>query len=428
MLFKDITILDEDLNIRTNMYVGVRGDKIAYIGDKEPEEDYGAVYSGYRRLLMSAFYNGHAHTPMVLLRGYGENMTLQNWLNKLVFPFEDKLTNDAVYWGTTLGLAESLRFGVVSQNDMYFFCEDMARAVLECGIKSNISRSVVCFTDDDLWDMPSYKEAKSFFENFHGAGAGRLAVDMSLHAEYTSTPKVARQLAEYTRSIGARMHAHVAETKLETEECRQRHGKSPVRYLNDLGLFDSPTVAAHCVWLDEGDYEILAEKGVTVATCPVSNLKLASGLCNQPRLVEHGINLAIGTDGVASNNSINFLEDMKFFAVVYKGAYSDPTVITPREVLYAATRGGALSQGRDDCGKLAVGYKADLIVLDIGKPNMQPEYDLINNIVYSACGGDVVQTMVDGKVLYRNGEFLTIDIERVTNEVQRSVKGILAQL
>ena len=263
MLFKNITLLDENFQIRENMYVGIDGDKITYISNEFPAADFGTVYDGKGKLLMPGFVNTHAHSPMSLLRGYGENMALQDWLNKRIFPFEDKLTGEAVYWGTMLSMAESIRYGIVSTTDMYYFAEDMICAIEESGTKNNLSRSVTCFSDADLWELESAKEMKDIYERFHNYADGKIKVDMSIHAEYTSNPKIVQQMAEYTKEIGANMHVHMSETKLEHEECKQRHGKTPAAYFNSLGLFDTPTTAAHCVWLEPDDYPILKEKGVT---------------------------------------------------------------------------------------------------------------------------------------------------------------------
>lgn len=429
MLFKNISILDENLEVQQGMYVGIKNDKIDYIGKDMPMENYGEEYEGKGRLLMSGFYNAHAHSPMTLLRGYGENMSLQDWLNKRIFPFEDKLDGNAVYWGTMLAMAESFRYGIVSSTDMYYFCEDMVRAIDETGAKNNIGRGVTNFTGEGLYGLQSFAEMKSLFENFHNAANGRIKIDMSLHAEYTSNPQTAREMAEYTKSIGANMHVHVSETKLEHEECKQRHGGlTPIQYLNDAGLLDSKTTAAHCVWVEFEDMEIMKEKGVTVASNPISNLKLASGVCNVPELLRRCINVAIGTDSVSSNNSLNFFEEMKAFALVSKEKYQDPTAITPVQAVYAATRAGALSQGREDCGKLAVGNKADLIVLDIARPNYVPVHNMVTNLVYSGCGGDIVMTMIDGKVVYKDGIYTTIDIEKTMFEVEKATASILRQL
>ena len=429
MLFENITIMDENMVQQNNMFVGIEGNRIDYIGEQKPEKDYGSVYNGKGKLLMSGFYNAHGHSAMTLMRGYGENMSLQDWLNKRIFPFEANLDGEAVYWGTLLAMAESIRYGIVSTTDMYYFCDDMIRAVLDAGCKNNMGRGVVNFTDEDLYQIDAFREMKSTFENFHGAGNGKILVDMSLHAEYTSNPKTVLQIAEYTRSIGANMHVHVSETKGEHEECKARHqGQTPVAYLNNLGLFDTPTTAAHCVWIEGDDFRILKEKGVTVASNPISNLKLASGVCNVPKLLKEGIRVAIGTDSVASNNSLNFIEEMKVFAISSKQKYEDPTAVTPEETLLAATLSGALSQGRKDSGSLKAGYKADLIVLDIDQPHMVPIYHLANNLVYSASGSDIVLTMVDGRILWQDGEYKTIDIEKTMAEAQNAAFRILKQL
>lgn len=429
MLFKNITILDENFDTRDNMYVGIKGETIDYIDNVEPKEDYGDSYDGKGKLLMSGFFNSHAHTPMTLMRGYGENMSLQDWLNKRIFPFEGKLDGESVYAGMLLGIAESLRFGIVSTTDMYYFCDDMARAILETGVKNNMGRGVTNFSEDgDINELPGFQETKHLFETYHNEGNGRLKVDVSLHGEYTSNPKTARHLAEYMKSVGANMHVHVSETEFEHEECKKRHGLTPVQYLSKHGVFDTKATAAHCVWVEGEDFDILAEKGVTVASNPISNLKLASGVCNVPLLLKKGVNVAIGTDSVASNNSLNMIEEMKVFAIANKGKQFDPTLITPVETLRAATLSGAIGQGREDCGKLAVGFKADLIVMDLSQPNMRPVHNLANNLVYSASGSDVLLTMVDGKVLYQNGEYLTIDVEKAVFEAEKSVKRILGEL
>lgn len=430
MLFKNITILDEQLKPLENHYVGTLGDKIEYISKIFPENYslYGESYDGKGKLLMPGFVNSHAHSPMTLMRGYGENLTLMDWLEKKIFPFEALLRGEDVRYGTLLAMAESLRYGIVSTTDMYYFSEYMVRGILESETKNNISRSIVNFTNDDLWSLDGAKEMKELYEKHNGAGNGKIRVDMSLHGEYTSNPETARALAEYTKEIGANMHLHLSETKFEHEECIKRWGKTPAAYLEELGLFETKATAAHCVWVSEEDMDIFKDKGVTVACNPVSNLKLASGVCNVPLLLEKGINVAIGTDSVASNNSLNFIEEIKIFSIAPKMQYNDPTKVTPYQALYAATRGGALGQGRDDCGVLATGFKADLIVLDISNPNMKPVHDLLTNLVYSASGSDVVLTMVDGKVLYRDGEYSTIDVEKVVFEVEKAAERISSQL
>ena len=429
MLFKQINILDENLKLQEDCYVAVRNGKIVSISAQRPAGEWEREYDGRGKLLMSGFYNAHAHSPMTLMRGYGENLKLQDWLNKKIFPFEAKLDGNAVYWGTMLALAESFRFGIVSTSDMYYFCDDMVRAVEESGAKANISRSITSFAEGSVKNNDSYREAEALIRDYHGAAEGRILIDASIHAEYTNTVTSITEVADLAKKYGVNMHVHVSETKQEHEECKARHGgRTPAQLLCDLGAFDTRTTAAHCVWAEEEDIEIFSEKGVTVATCPVSNLKLASGVCNVPALMKKGVNVAVGTDSVASNNSLNFIEEMKFFALLNKERRNDPTLITPKETLRAAARAGALSQGREDCGVLAVGRKADLTVLDIGQPHMRPVHNLANNIVYSASGSDVVLTMADGRVLYRDGDFFTIDVEKAAAETERACRDILRQL
>lgn len=429
MLFSNITILNDKLEAEKNKYVLVSDDRIAYIGDDKPDSGYSREYDGKGKLLMCGFYNGHGHSPMSLMRGYGENMALQDWLFKKIFPFEDKLDSEAVYWGTMLSMAESLRYGIVSTSDMYYFCDDMARAVMESGAKANISRSVTNPTGMAVSELVSFREMKSFYDNFHNKADSRIKVDMSLHAEYTSNPETAMALAEYASSLDETiMHIHVSETSSEHEDCIKRHGLTPAAYLEKMGLFDVPAIAAHCVYSDEDDLDIFKTKGVTVASNPVSNMKLASGICDIQRIIDKGINLSIGTDSVASNNSLDFMEEMKVMAIGCKISAGDPAAGRPEDILRAATAGGAKAQGRMDCGILREGNKADLIVLDISQANMHPVHSIVNNLVYSCSGKDVVLTMVDGKVLYDDGEYTTIDIEKTIYQAELSTKKILERL
>lgn len=429
MLFKNITVIDDGFHVLSDAFVATEGDKISYVGTQRPAGEYGREYDGRGKLLMSGFINAHAHSPMTLMRGYGENLKLQDWLTGKIFPFEEHLDSNAVYWGTMLAVAESLQYGIVSTSDMYYFCDAMVRAVADSGTKANISRSLTNFTGAPAKSMQSYREMKALYRSSHNAENGRIKIDLSLHAEYTSDPQTAGALAEYAKEIqDTVMHIHVSETAAEQMECIARHGMTPAAYLAEVGLFDVPALAAHCVYSTDEDLEIFRDKGVTVATNPISNMKLASGICDAARVLDRGIGLAIGTDSVASNNSLDFFEEMKVMAIGNKVSVSDPEVMTPRQVLAAATAGGAKAQRRDDCGSIRAGNRADIIVLDISVPNMHPVHDMINNLVYSCSGRSVVMTMVDGRVLYENGEFHTIDIEKTVYEAEKATDNILRKL
>ena len=252
MLFKDITIIDENFSVKENKCVGITGDKIVYIGDEMPQNasEYGDVYQGKGKLLMPGFYNAHAHSPMALMRGYGENMALQDWLTKRIFPFEGKLTGDAVYWGTMLCMAESLKFGIVSTSDMYYFISDMVKAVSDSGAKNNISRSIVNFDGTGIEELDSIKELLDAHKNFNNIENERIKIEASLHAEYTSDESTVKGLADLSKKQNMSMQVHVSETKLEHEECKARHGgRTHVKYLYDCGFFDVPTVASHCMYI-----------------------------------------------------------------------------------------------------------------------------------------------------------------------------------
>lgn len=439
-LFCDIDLLDAQGTHTPHAYVGVRGNTIEYVGTTDPrnhtpESEAGAarhydeVYDGRGKLLMPGLYNAHSHVPMTLLRGMGENMSLDAWLNDAIFPFEACMTHDDAYHAMLLGIAEMVRFGVVSCSDMYYHSDARAQAVLESGIKCNMGHSVLNFDPTKTYDdLPEASLNQTLLKNYHGAGGGRLLVDFNLHAEYTSTRPVVEGLAHAAKDAGVRMQVHLSETYSEVEECRGRHGLSPVEYLAECGLFDVPTTAAHCVWVDGQDRAILAEKGVVVATCPASNAKLGSGVAPVQEMRNAGVAVALGTDGVASNNAQNMFRDMYLLALMQRAHNCTPMGLSSAQLIHVATRNGALSQGRHDCGDIKEGYRADLVVLDIDTPWMQPCDDRAGALVYSAQGSDVVLTMVDGCVVYKDGSYPTIDIEFSAAEVCAARKRIISQL
>lgn len=428
MLFCNIGLVDEDFDYKENMYVGVQGDKIEYIGKEKPAKDYGEEYDGSRKVLMPGLVNAHTHSPMTLLRGYAENLPLDRWLNERVFPFEDRLNCDRAYYGTMLSIAEQLKSGTTSSSDMYFFQDGVLKAVKDAKAKTNFSRSLVSFGDDDFYHNDRAKEALEVVEKYHLTENGRIKVDMCLHAEYTNTLKFIEQFGEYTKDKGLINHIHLSETKSEHENCKQKYGKTPARVFYDAGAMDAQTLFAHCVWIEPSDIELFKEKGASVAHCPASNLKLGSGVCDTYALLQSGINVAIGTDSAASNNGLDMLREMYLAAILPKGINNKADIVAPKQILKMATRNGALAQGREDCGLVKEGFKADVIVLDLNKPNMYPDFDVINNIVYSANSSDVLLTMVDGEVLYRNGEFKYIDVEKVGFECNRIVREAVKEV
>ena len=433
MLFADIDILDENLEHRAHQWVGVDAGRIAYLGGEAPQgaaaEAFGEVYDGRGKLLMPALYNAHTHAPMTLLRGYAENLPLQAWLNDRVWPFEAKMTPEDNYWATKLNLAEMARFGVVSLSDMYYATDERVAAVTEAGMKMNVCESELFFEPKPFAEYAVCAKMERFVKQYHGADGGRIRVDYNIHAEYTSNEQTCRDIAAIAKEKGLPIHLHLSETKSEHEECKARHGgMTPLQYFESIGALDVPVIAAHCVWVDERDMDIMAERGVHVVCNPASNMKLASGFAPIPEMLERGINVCLGTDGMASNNNNDMFQDMYLMGLIYKGAQLDPTVVSPKQVLHAATRAGALAQGRDDCGCVREGMRADVCVLDVTGPSWCPMTSPLTNVVYAGHGNDVVLTMCDGRVVYREGVWPGVDVERAKAEVEARTKRIISEV
>ncbi len=397
---------------------------IAYIGKEEPKDRADRIIEGNGNLCMPAFYNAHCHSAMTLFRGYGDDLPLQRWLNEKIFPAEDRLTEESVYYGSKLAIAEMIRGGTVSFSDMYFFLDSTAKAVLECGVKANLSRSVVSFDPDaDYKNDSRILESLDIYKRLHGAGEGRIKIDMSLHAEYTNVEKCVRYMAELTKELKTGMQVHISETVSEHRECIERHGITPMRFFSECGVLDSPTTAAHCVWVDDGDIEIMARKGVTAVNNAVSNLKLGSGIMPYKKMKDAGVNIALGTDGAASNNRLSVLRELQYSALIHKGNDLDPSVTSAADMIRVATLNGAKAQGREDCGSLEVGKRADIILIDMSSFNNIPYYSFESSVCYSANDRDVLLTMCDGNILYENSAYTSIDEERLKSEARRVISS-----
>lgn len=425
MLFKNISILSSNGEIQNDMFLAVTNSTISYIGKTKPTENFDRIFDGAGMLLMPGFINTHCHVPMTLLRSLGGNLSLSDWLTKAVFPTEAKLTEEFVYYGALLGITEMIKCGVTSFNDMYYYSHKICSALIESGINGNIAMDGFAFDDSlkNKYSIPS-SVLYDFHKEFNNKNNGQIKIDMCIHAEYTSDPKKVEKLAEIARNTGSNIQLHLSETENETSGCVKRHGKTPAQFFADLGVFENPTTAAHCVYLSDDDLVILKEKNVSVAHCPISNLKLGSGIADIVRLQKSGINVTLGTDGAASNDNLNFIEDIKTAILLQKGIHRDASLLTSNDIIKIATSNGAISQGRNNTGEIAVGKNADLFIMDFNLPNLQPVTDMLNGVVYASLPENVVLTMVNGKVLYEKGEFKTIDIEAVIAKV-KEIKKIL---
>ena len=357
ILFKNVRLLDRAYKGTVNVLTD--GKLISYIGKDDVSAD--RVIEANGNLLMSAFFNTHCHSAMTLFRGYGDDLPLQRWLNEKIFPAEDRLNEERVYTGSMLAIAEMIRNGIVSFSDMYFFLDETARAVEETGIKANLSRSIVSFDKDaDFSKDLRVLESIDVFNRWNGRADGRIKIDMSLHAEYSNVEGCFRYVADLTKKLGTGFQIHVSETKSEHEECIARHGVTPTRFLEECGVLELPVTAAHCVYVSDDDIALMAKRGVSVAHNPVSNLKLGSGIMPYRKMMDAGVNVTLGTDGVASNNRLSVLRELQYAALIHKGASCDPAVTNAGEMIRCATKNGAIAQGRLDTGEIKVGNRADL--------------------------------------------------------------------
>ncbi len=420
-LFYNVTAVTMDeTNPKLNGgYLAVSGNKIAYLGETRPEGDFDREIDCTGKIMMPGLVNAHTHLPMTLMRGYGGGCDLQTWLEQYIFPAEAKLDGRAVRCATALSLCELMANGVTCVADMYYFCEDIAAQVEKSGLSANLNRSFVAFALlEKSEDLEAWGEMETLYQNWHGKHDGQILVDAGIHAEYTSfpNPQLWGDTAKWANDHGTQVQVHLSETRSEHQDCIARHGMTPAATLAHHGFLDAPAICAHGVYLTQEDMKILVEKGATVVHNPVSNLKLGSGVAPVPKMLELGVNVALGTDGVSSNNNHDMFEEIKLAAMVHKGFSGDPTVVTAHQALQMATVNGAKALGRDT-GCLAEGKVADLILVDFQKPSLIPCHDMEENLVFSARGSDVCLTMARGQVVYENGHCLTMDLDEIRKEM-----------
>ena len=413
IIFKNIDILTWDTYVK-NTDVSVEGNTIKSIGDIEIS-DGDTVIDGSKKLLCPGFVNAHTHAAMTLFRSYADGMNLEDWLYKKIFPAEDKLTGEDVYSGTALAMLEMMRGGCTAFHDMYFFTEDIARAAEETGMRAKICRGLVNGSTSGFENDERLHGNIDFYHKYNGSCHGRITVGFGMHSVYTCSPQYLKYCADAVKEIGASAHIHLSETETERDNCIASYGKTPTKLMYDVGVFNSSCTAAHCVHLNDEDIEILRENNVSVAFNPSSNLKLRSGIAPVEKLINHGINVALGTDGASSNNNLNMLEELHIGALL--------SGVDSKTAFKMATVSGAKALGIGS-GEIKEGEIADLIVIDTDKPHFYPMHDIRANMVYSAGGDDVYLTMVDGKIIYQNGEFKTADFEKIKYEAEKSKERV----
>lgn len=400
--------------------VWTEGSRIVHVGDKKadmPRFEREIDLKG--DVIMPGFKNAHAHTAMVLFRSLADDMELHSWLSQQIWPNEAKLTGEDIYIHTKLGIMEYLSSGITSSFDMYLKNDYYAKAVVDSGF-----RAVICSGMNNFdADITNIEREYLKFNNYHE----RLSYRLGIHGEYTTSMERMEYMVSLAEKYKAPCYTHMSETRSEVEGCIERYGMSPTKLLSKIGFYRYGGGGFHCVWVDEEDMELMAQNNIYAISCPASNLKLGSGIAPIDAMANRGVKLALGTDGAGSNNALDMFREMFLVSVLQKQLQYDAAAGCADRTLEMACVGGARAMGLDDCDDLAVGKLADLIVIDMSQPNMQPVNNIAHNIVYSGSKSNVRLTMVNGKILYENGCYhigeSVEDIYRQANESAKRIMG-----
>lgn len=411
--FTNGLVLDKYFNI-IKEDVFVDGDSIVAIGEYDKTAD--TVYDLNGNLLMPSFKNAHTHSTMTFGRSFADDLPLQPWLYDKIFPLEAKLTPQDIYDLSMLAFLEYLTSGTSACFDMYYFPEMMAKASVNFGFRTVMTSGLNNFKE-------SINAVEDYYNKFNNYDS-LVSYKLGFHAEYTTDKELIKGIAKLAEKYQAPVFTHASETKSEVEDCIKRNGMSPTKYLNELGIFNYGGGAYHSVWIDDEDIEIYKEKGVWAVINACSNAKLASGIAPVSKLLKSGVKVAVGTDGASSNNALDMFREMYTICATQKLNDKDAASTDANDILKASTIGSAKCMGLTDCDVIDVDKKADLIVIDMHRPSMQPINNITKNLVYSG-GKDIVKmTMINGKILYDNGEFKNIDIEKIYANAQAVIDRI----
>ena len=394
----------------TDDEVWVDGSKIAFVGkNHNGKADREIDLKG--NLLMPSFKNAHTHSAMTFARSLADDLPLQPWLYEMIFPMEAKLTGDDIYHLSKLAFLEYLTSGITACFDMYYFPESMAKASVDFGFRTVMT----CGLNNFKESLEALEDYYNTFNHYNEL----ISYKLGFHAEYTTSKELIAGIGRLAEKYEAPVFMHSSETESEVKECIDRYGKTPTALFDELGLFNYGGGAYHSVWVNDDDLELYKERGIYAVINPGSNAKLASGIAPVSKMLDRGINLAIGTDGPSSNNALDMFREMYLLAATQKLNDHDASSTDANEILKMATVGGARCMGLDDCDIIDIGKTADLIVIDLKRPNMQPINNITKNIVYSGSKENVQLTMINGKILYENGKFIGNDIEEIYYNAQK---------
>ena len=425
ILIKNAFILNPNNFEEKRQSLLIKNDLIAEISDEIDETNVDKIIDASGKILLPGLVNTHTHLSMTLFRGLADDLSLDSWLNDHIWPMEANLNGDYCYIGALLGAVELIKSGTTTFSDMYFYMEDVARAVDEAGIRAVLSYGMIDFGDAEKREA-EIRENLSLFENCNGMADGRIKVFFGPHSPYTASEELlikVRQLAdEYNMGI----HIHVSETQKEINDVSEEKGLRPFEYLEKIGFLGPDVVAAHCVWLSDDEIEIIKKHGVKVSHNPCSNMKLASGISPVSKLIENDICVSIGTDGASSNNNLDLIEELKTASLLQKVSTLDPNVLNSHEAIAMGTIKGAEALGlSDEIGSIEVGKKADIILVDTNSANMVPDSStLTSNMIYSANGSNVDTTICNGKILMENKKLTVLDEQEIYDKAREAIKNL----
>jgi len=419
ILIKNPYIISDSIKKESILIVD---NKIEEINTKLSDNDAEIVIDAENKIAMPGLINTHTHVAMTLLRGVGDDQDLQTWLNEYIWPKEAKLTDELVYHASKLAMAEMIKTGTTTFNDMYFFMEQTAKAVEESGLRAVLGYGMIDLFDDEK-RKKELNETKKLINNCHNTANGRINVAVSPHSPYTCSEELLRQSAQLATKNDLNLHIHVSETKKEVDDLKNERNQTPFEYLDDIDFLNDKTIAAHGVWTTDDEMKILNEKNVSISHNPSSNMKLASGIAPVSKYLENGINVSIGTDGVSSNNNLDMFSEMKLTPLLQKVNTLNPKVLPTNETIKMATENGAKALNIN-AGKLEKDKLADIILLNVNVPHMLPLRNPLSNIIYSALGNDVDTVICDGQIILENNELTMIN----ESEIMVDIKEVYTQL
>ncbi len=421
IVLKDILAIlpngEKDEVKKTSIYI--EGDRIAAIGE-EPEGFLAEkVIDGQDRLVIPGLINCHTHSYMAFMRNIADDLSFMDWLFGTIDPIEQQMTDEDTYWGACLAIIEMIKSGTTCFNDMQMNIHQTTRAVKESGMRAVISRGLIGSGHDEAGQM---RLRQAYEERDAAKDCDRLSFMLGPHAPYTCDDGFMRVVSEEAKKNGMRIHVHLSESVSEIEQIREKYGMTPIEMADRNGLFDVPAIAAHCVQVTDEDIAILKGKKVSVVTNPASNMKLGNGFAPIGKMLEMGVNVCLGTDGAASNNSLNMFRELGLLTLVHKGVNKTPQCISAREGFRIATINGARALGlEEETGSIEAGKKADLAILDLNTPSLTPRNNLIAGLSYSANGSEVETVIIDGKIVMENRKVLTMDEALVYKKINEII-------